>query len=380
MNLYVRTRLFFLNSTKKYLALFSLLLVSLVVSIAGQTLLPHQEKLNDKKPRRIVKLEEVMRIHDDGEDIIFKNPRYFSQLDDGSLIFLDHPVLYRFDDKGKLIFKIFKMGEGPGECLHPDYYYFDGNRIYVHSWIPAKILEYEINGKYIKEKKVPFHTFVYIGYIDNRIFGIRDEIRYSGFIHKQGIFETPYTLYEISPDFRKKEKILDIPVEHYMKKAHWWRRTAYAFVPFKHYLFSLHTAEYQVDKIDLRSGQIEKIFKRPYERIKSKKKGSVQDIYNPVPKNLLPPPSDYVKDISWIQIANNSLWVFTSTTKDEMRLIDVFDIEGNYIDCFYLQFPENNEYHGPFYTLISDDGFLFTPEDNKDTGLVSIGKYKIKDD
>ena len=59
--------------------------------------------------------------------------------------------------------------------------------------------------------------------------------------------------------------------------------------------------------------------------------------------------------------------------------IDVFDMEGNYMDYFYLKFPENNEYHGSFYTLISDDGFLFTPEDNKDTGLVSIAKYRIKE-
>ena len=209
-----------------------------------------------KNPDRMVVLKEVMRIHDDGKNVIFRNPRYFSLMKDGSLLFMDHPHIYKYDKEGKFVFKILKQGEGPGECKNPNYYYYDGKRIYVHSWIPPKILEYDINGKYIKEKKVPSSTFVYIGYIDNRIFGIRDEIRYSGFIHKQGIFETPYTLYEISPDFRKKEKILDIPVEHYIKKAHWWRRTGYAFVPFEHYLFSLHTAEYQVDKIDLCNGRI----------------------------------------------------------------------------------------------------------------------------
>jgi len=278
------------------------------------------------------------------------------------------------------MFKIPKKGEGPGECKRPDYYYFNGERIYVYSWIPPKILEYDIHGKYIKEQKVPSSTFVYIECIDNRIFGIRDEIRYSKFIHKQGIFETTYTLYEISPDFRKKEKILDIPVEHYIKKAHWWRRTGFAFVPYKHYLFSLHTAEYQVDKINLRSGRIEKVFKRPYERIKSEKRGSVQDIYNPVPKNLLPPLADYKWDINWIQIVKDTLWVFTSTTKEKMRLIDVFDMEGNYIDYFYLQFPENNEDRGLTNSMITDEGFFYFREENKDTGFLSIGKYKIKDD
>ena len=63
-----------------------------------------------------------------------------------------------------------------------------------------------------------------------------------------------------------------------------------------------------------------------------------------------------------------------------MELIDVFDMEGNYIDYFYLKYPENNEYHGPFNNLITDDGYLFAPEENKDSGLVSIGKYRIVDE
>jgi len=343
-------------------------------------LISSEEAWKDKKSGRIVTLEEVMRIHDNGRNIIFKNPRYLSHLDDGSVIFFDYPSLYRYDKNGKLIFKILKQGEGPGECLQPDYYYFDGDRIYVHSWIPPKILEYEINGKYIREKKVPSHVFVYIGYVDNRIFGIRDEIRYSEFIHKEGFFKTPFTLYKIIPNFRKLEKIFEIPVKHYIKKAHWWRRAMFAVVPFEHYLFIVHTEKYQIAKLDLRSGRIEKVFKRPYDRLKSREEETEQDIYHPVPKNLLPPPSDHVFDIWWIQIANNSLWVFTSTTKDENELIDIFDMEGNYIDCFYLQFPVNNEYHNPFNTMISDDGFLFIPEENKDTGFVSIGKYKIKAD
>ncbi|MBN1274253.1 MAG: 6-bladed beta-propeller [Candidatus Aminicenantes bacterium] len=320
-----------------------------------------------------------MRIQDDGDQIIFRNPRYFSQLDDESFIFFDYPSLYKYNVKGKLQFKIPEMGEGPAECISPNYYYFDGEIIYVTSCIPPKIMKYDIHGKFIKEQKVPKSTFVYLGYIENRIIGIRDEIHYSEFIHKQGFFETPYTLYEISPDFRKKRKILDIPVEHYIKERHWWRRTGFAFVPYKHYLFSLHTAEYQIDKINLRSGRIENSFKRPYNRIKSKKHGSSPDIYNPTPKNLQPPAFDYEWDSNWVQVVNNTLWVFTSTKKDNMTLIDVFDMEGHYIDNFYLRFPENNEDHRLSHSLITNEGICYFLDENKETGLLSIGKYKIKD-
>lgn len=378
-------RVFYLGgNVKKTIIGFALFLGAFVVNTAGHTRPLHREKPNEKKSGRIVKLEEVMRIHDDGKDVVFRNPRYFTQLDDGSLICMDYPAFYRFDVKGELIFKILNIGEGPGQFQNPDYYYIMGERIFVYSWIPPKLLEYDMNGNYIKEQKVPFSTFVYLGYIDGKIFGIRDEIRYSEFIHKEGIFETPYSLYQISPNFRKRDKILDMPVEHYIKKFRWQRRTGYAFVPFKHYLFALHTAEYQVDKIDLHSGRIEKIFKRPYKRIKSIKKGTVHadpDPYNPpVPKNYLPPHADYKWDIYWIQVANEKLWVFTSTMKDEMPLIDVFDMDGSYIDNFYLQFPENNHYHGNSDFLITDDGYMFNLEENIDSGLLSIAKYKIIDD
>jgi hypothetical protein len=72
--------------------------------------------------------------------------------------------------------------------------------------------------------------------------------------------------------------------------------------------------------------------------------------------------------------------VITSTSKDNdtKRLVDVFDMEGRYIDSFYLQFPLNNEAHWIEISILSDDGFIFIPEQSED-GFVSIGKYRIKD-
>jgi len=37
---------------------------------------------------------------------------------------------------------------------YPDYYFIDGNRLFVHAWVPPKLLEYDLNGKFIKEKKL----------------------------------------------------------------------------------------------------------------------------------------------------------------------------------------------------------------------------------
>lgn len=364
---------------KKQLIIISLSLFLFIMSLFGRNIQQPNEARGENRPERIVLLEEVLRIHDNERDIVFKSPTKFSRWDDGSILFMDNRYLYRYDENGNFIYRIFKLGNGPGECMRPDDYYFDGEKIYIYSWIPSKNMEFDLDGSFVKEQEAPSNTFVYVGYIDNKIFGIRDEIRYSEFIHMDGFFETPFTIYEISSDFKKQKKIFDIPVQHYIRNSHWWRRVIFTVVPYEQYLFILHTAEYQVDKLDLTTGQIEKTFTRPYERIKSQERENIPEIYNPVPKNLLPPQFEYVWDIWWIQIANNYLYVFTSTLVEDNRLIDVFDMEGNYIDCFYFQFPENNMNHNPVHSLISDDGFLYIPEENNETGLISIGKYKIKD-
>jgi hypothetical protein len=337
------------------------------------------EILKEQKFKRTVKLKEVLKIQDDGENVIFRNPRYLTLLNDGSLIFFDHPYIYKYDKEGKLIFKILKQGNGPKECNSPNYYFIKDKRIYVYSWIPPKILIYDIDGNYLNEYRIPSSTLLYIRVSDNEIYGVRDEIRYSKFIHMEGVYETPFTLYKITNKFKNLKNIYDIPVEHYIKNARWRRRAMFNIAAYEHYLFILHTSEYQISKFNLRTGRIEKIFKRPYKRIKSQEKETAQNSINRFQNRFLPPPLKYVFDIWWIQMYRNSLWVFTSTKKGKNKLIDVFDLDGNYIDCFYLEYPDNNYYHRSFDTIISDDGFFYVPEENIETGLFSINKYAIED-
>jgi|Deesub1362B_J571_1020462.scaffolds.fasta_scaffold08131_2 hypothetical protein len=371
----------FISLSKKLIIFLFLCLIILIGNGFGQIIINNPKKPKSNRAGRTVILEEVMRIRDDGINSTFRNPRYLSLLKDGSLVFFDYPNIYRYDKNGKFIFKILKQGKGPQECQHPDKYILDENKIRVYSWVPPKILEYDLNGRYLREEKTPYHgPFVYLNKINDKIYGIRDEIRFSEFIHKEGFFETPYTLYEISKDFKKLKKIYEIPVKHYIKKARWWRRFIFAIVPFKHFLFIVHTSEYKIVKFNLQSRKVERIFKRQYSRIKSNEKETQQDYYEKVPRRLLPPRMEYVFDILWIQVFKNTLWVFTSTNKNnwEKILIDVFDMKGNYLDCFYLQFPENNERYWAFNSLVSDNGFIFLVSENKDTELISIGKYRIK--
>jgi hypothetical protein len=358
-----------------------LLVWSILSYASGQITIENPNKPTSKNAGRTVNLEEVWRIKDDGEKVILKGRIDLALSDDQSVFFLAGSRLYKYSKDGEFIFKILKDGQGPRECQSASRFFFEGNRVRVLAFSPPKVLDYDPDGRYIKETKttVP-HRFYFLSFLDGKIYGIQDEIAYSEDIHKGGLIETPFRLYEISENFHELKKAYDFPVEHYIKKGRWSRRTMVDWVAWGHYLFAVHTAEYKIVKFDLRRGAIEKTFKRKYDRLKLDQKEGEEDIYERVPKDLAPPPFQYAFDIHAIRVIKDSLWAVTSTTKDNgpAWLIDVFDMEGKYVDCFYLQFPSNNENPWITYSVLSDDGFIILPEESQD-GYVSIVKYRIKE-
>lgn len=366
----------------KKIAILVLLSVGILARDAlGQIIIKNPDRPKSKNAGRTVILEEVMRIRDDGKEIIFRGPQRFSLSEDGSIFFLDDPHIYKFSKDGQFIFKALKEGEGPGECKLGPCFFLTPKRIRVQVWIPPKVMDYDLDGRYIKEIKTKNITgpFWFLRYVEGKIYGIRDEIHFSqDLIMKEGLIETSYTLYEISEDFKQLKKLCDFPIRHYIKKGRWLRRDMLAAAVYDHYLFMVHTAEYQIVKFDLQRAQIERIFMRKYNRRKSSQEK--EEIEDREAKGLTPPPLEYDFDIFWIHAFKNSLWAMTSTAKDNNSkpLIDVFDMEGNYIDSFYLQFPPNKETHWIVNSILSDDGFIFIPEQSED-GFVSIGKYRIKD-
>jgi hypothetical protein len=372
----------FLSCHFKKIAVLVLLFMEILAGeMLGQIVIDNPDKPKSKNAGRAVMLEEMIRIKDDGKKIIFTNPRRLSLSEDGSIFFIDSLYLYKFSKDGQFIFKALKEGEGPGECKLGPYFFLTPKRIRIQAWIPPKVMDYDLDGRYLKEIKTTNITgpFWFLKYVEGKIYGIRNEIHFSTeLIHKKGLIETPYALYEISEDFKQLKKLHDFPVRHYIDRRRWVRRDMVAAVVYDHYLFMVHTAEYQIVKFELRGARVERIFMRKYHRRKSSQKK--EEIEDREAKGLTPPPSEYIFDISAILVFRDSLWVITSTSKDNdtKRLVDVFDMEGRYIDSFYLQFPLNNETHWIEISILSDDGFIFIPEQSED-GFVSIGKYRIKD-
>ncbi|OGD21249.1 MAG: hypothetical protein A2Y70_08855 [Candidatus Aminicenantes bacterium RBG_13_64_14] len=362
--------------------IFLMLVFSIVVLGPGQTRVDNPGRALAKNAGRVVKLEEVLRIRDDGTNAVFRLPRKLALGADGSLFFHDFAEgdrLYRYSPEGKLRYKILKTGQGPGESQHVSNFFLEGDRIRVQAWTPPKIMDFGLDGRYLSEIPTEsthgLHSLFKAG---GKIYGLRDEIPHSQAIFKTGLIETPYSLYEISPDFKTWRKLQDFPVRHSIKNHSWVRLDMIDAAAGGPFVYVVHTAGYGIEQFDLRTGRIERVIRRTYRQPRSEP--SKDEDLDPEAKGIVLPSDIPSFDILEIHVVRDRLWAFTSTRKangDEW-LVDVFDAEGQFIDSFYLEFPDDKRHH--FYSkgLITDDGYLFVPEQEED-GLVSIGKYRIVD-
>jgi len=351
----------------------------------GQTRVDNPGRALAKNAGRIIKLEEVLRIRDDGATAIFKSPRELALGPDNSLYFIDYdegPRLYRFSPEGKLISKLLKKGQGPGESQNPSGFLVMEDRIRVLSWIPPKIMDFGLDGHYIKESRVEedTHGLWFLAEAEGKIYGIRDEVFNSAAFGSSGVFSVPNCVYEISPDFRSWKKLYEFPVRMVIKRASAFRQDPIDATIRGSTLFILHTAEYQVVAFDLRAGRVKHVIARKYDRVKSSRQKPADR--DPETKGIDLPDDPYVWDIDRIHAAAGKLLVFTSVMKPngDDQQVDVFDAEGRFIDNLVLRYPAGGRNHRAVarWTLLTDDGFFIIPEQEED-GLVSIGKYRIVD-
>jgi hypothetical protein len=365
--------------------IFLVLVFSIVVLGPGQTRVDNPGRALAKNAGRIVKLEEVMRIRDDGENAIFKGPRYLSLGPDNSLFFIDYAEgarLYRYSPDGKLVYRLLKNGQGPGECQHAMNYLFSGDRIRVLAWNPPKIMDFSMDGRYLKESRVEedTHGLWFLGIAEGKIYGIRDEVFNSAAFRSSGVFSVPNCVYEISPDFKSWKKLYEFPVRMVIKRANAFRLDPIDAAIYGSMLYILHTAEYQVVAFDLRAGRVKHVIARKYDRVKSSSQKPADP--DPETKGIEFPDDPYVWDIVRIHAAAGKLWVFTSVMKPngDDQQVDVFDEAGRFIDNLVLRYPAGGRNHRGVarWTLLTDDGFFIIPEQEED-GLISIGKYRIVD-
>lgn len=148
------------------------------------------------------------------------------------------------------------------------------------------------------------------------------------------------------------------------------------------YLFISHSQEYLIKLFDAETNKIIRAFRREYKRVKPSseykermKKGGI----GIDGKLYTEPEQKYRNDIQNLFVNNGQLWVMTSSeNKKKGLLFDVFDLEGKYIDQFYLMFTEKNfPAYGELDNLAFWGDFLYQVEITPEQTYV-IKKYKME--
>jgi hypothetical protein len=348
---------------------------------------------NPAKPKaanagRVIAPQEVAVISDEGtSDYYFKWPRGLRTAPDGSLLLTDEAQLLEFGPNGRFVRNLFKKGQGPGEMPYPGTCIATEKDFVVYAGYPGKLVYFGPSGQYEKEIAVRTEqrtSLNLIGYEAGRFYFEAGEFpRTTG---DPDFVDNPRTIVAVSePDGTIR------PLATFVTRA--WVVTSPSggggmfdvtnliAVPFgKNLIVLTHTEEYLLKIYDPAADKVIREFRRAYEKVKgaplteAEKKGGV--IING--QHYTRPERRFENDVKNVFTRGGEIWAVTST-RDKAKgvLIDIFDGDGIYRDCFWLKLPEP-----ALGSLLSpgqcalDGEFLWVVERAEDETF-NIKKYRI---
>jgi len=373
----------------KRLALIFTFIFIFTSVIHAQGIIENPEKPLSKNFGRKAESVEVMKIQDVGSDFYFMFPRNLKVAHDESVFIVDKNQLLQFDRSGKFVRNLFKRGQGPGEMGHISNYCFFNNNIIIYNSYPPKMIWFDLRGSLTKELKVQTGglSLEFLTLYEGTYYFFNSD--YPTAKRGQSVtVDVPQNLIAITHNGEEMERLTSFPTKAFIVAS---KQGGQAMCPInslitvsfqEKFMFICHTQEYLVKLYDLEKQQITRQFRRKYKRIKTpqgkEKKcgGAMVD-----GKEIILPPQKYLDDIQNLFVFGDRLWVMTSTTDKEKRvLIDVFNFKGQYVDNFYLKFPDNlaRDIFGYKREIISGS-FLYAIEQDED-GTYAISKHKIEDD
>jgi len=311
---------------------------------------------NPAKPKaanagRVVVPEEVLAISDEGtSDYYFKWPRGLKTAPDGSLSLIDESQVLRFDKNGKFLQNLFKKGQGPGEVNNVSACLPAVKNFIIHSPYPNKLVFFDLAGKYERELPVRSETrsmmTALLFHGGTFYFETREFPRVKG---DPDYVDSPHSILAVNEATGEIKTLAAFPTRAFVVSSPsgeggMFDITSLIATPFKNELLALaHTEEYLIKIHDPAGDKVVREFRRAYERVKpepltkeQKKGGMIID-----GKHYGPPELKFQNDVRNLLARCDEIWAVTST-KDKSKgiLIDVFDGEGVYRDCFWLKLPE----------------------------------------
>ena len=323
---------------------------------------------------RIIRLEETMRIDDKHEGYFFQYPNNLKLAIDGSLFVKDKNQFLKFDRNGKFLGNFFRHGQGPGELQFLENYILQEGNIVIFDRPLSKIMCLTQDGELISELKlrIPGIDSFLTKYDENYYFFKSTSPETKGVPE---IVKLDENLIAVMPDGETMQQVISFPRLYMIMKAGNNsfidpRAKLFRYFRDEDTIFLSHTPEYKIKLFSLKENRVLFQFSRDYERVKptkESKKYAPGGNYGKISIGgawFEPPVAKYHLDIQMMIVVMDKLWVITSTVDEKKGiLVDVFDKEGNYVDNFYLSYPEGVvPFSAGTWIKAASDDFIYTVE------------------
>ena len=314
---------------------------------AQARLIENPARPSGKNSGRIVELKPLLSISDQPPNFFFKYPSNVKLSRRGDIFVLDDEEILQFDSSGKFRRNYFKKGQGPGEMLYVIDIAIDGENLVVFDSFPKKLCRFDFEGNLLSEFKISqLRAGARLGRLVHAD-GSNYYLTSSGFHDTGGKFvriEHPNYFQVYNEKTEQMEELASFSIPSWAMiggGAGAMVETCHLrIVPYRKNQFVIsHTEDYLLKIFDAEKKEVVAAFKRKYKKVKIPEtlkrpiRVAVTDrqyTYNPTHYN----------DILEVLVVGDLIWALTSTVdKSKGLLVDVFNGEGKYVDCFYLKFP-----------------------------------------
>ena len=348
-------------------AIFLFLALVFVSSLSAQDVIENPRKPAAADAGRLLKLQEIWKIADDGGAFYFKYPGRLRTASDGTIFLWDDRELLKFTADGTFVRNLFKEGAGPGEMSPGFSYLIDGPEILIYDGELIRLWRMDLDGRFLGDVPLADRTRNrFLGAWKNSLVFFHDGAPdASGGI--PGFADIPQIMVFLSKKGKKETEIPSFFFRRYLVPGGGlnWGNSIKTQSEDGRFVFGFHGREYLIEVLDLEQKKIVRRFKRDYSRVPAPETPDERAWR----ENQNLPRDEYKSDITGLMPNGTRLWVRTST-EDPVKgtLWDVFDAEGKYVDCFYL---------GAGRTLLRAVGdLLFVLEQNEDE-TYRLVKYRI---
>ena len=341
------------------------LLMLLPFFLSSQEIIQNPGKPLSPDAGRILKVEEVFRITDESGKFFFTRPSGLQVAGDESIFLTDENQFLKFSSDGKFVKNVFRKGQGPGEIAGAFFYYhLKGKKIFIYDPMNSKIIVMDQEGSLIEEFRLTARYPQFIGLWEDKFIFTKYFWPAAG--EQTGkVFNIPGKILVISREGNIVDECPGIPMKRFLHPnlAVSIPALATKISEDGKFCFIGDPDEYMVSVLDLEKLEFIRKFKREYPRVKRQKRET------PPQASIKIPEKKYESDIVDLYNFKGNLWIETSTDDAKKgTFYDVFNREGQYIDCFWL------DVGGSLMTTHED--FLFVREQDED-GSMSIVKYRV---